>query len=235
MDRVPIVFPIRFATGDIAVQTTTRELSERGVLVRCLEPPAAHTLISMKLYLPGAREPIQVEAVVRDPSTNGEEPGFWAEFVGPGDYQRARIGEVLARRERAGAVPIGAIEVKPQEDPRRAFPRYKSRFAVRFATVQDFVLEYAANISAGGVFVHTENPPPLKTVVQVEMELPGSGRAVPARGMVVHRVTKEEAEQRGTLAGVGVQFMDADDEFRRRIDAAIAHILDTDDSDNSAA
>jgi len=44
--------------------------------------------------------------------------------------------------------------------------------------------------------------------------------------MVVHRVTKEEAAQRGTLPGVGVQFMDADDEFRRRIDAAIAHILD---------
>ena len=98
---------------------------------------------------------------------------------------------------------------------------------MRFATVQDFVLEYAANISAGGVFVHTENPPPLKTIVQVEMELPGSSTAVPARGIVVHRVTKEDARKRGTLPGVGVQFMDADDEFRRRIDAAIAHILET--------
>jgi uncharacterized protein (TIGR02266 family) len=93
--------------------------------------------------------------------------------------------------------------------------------------VQDFVLEYAANISAGGVFVHTEDPPPLKTVVQVEMELPGGADPVPARGMIVHRVTKQEAEQRGTLAGVGVQFVDADDQFRQRIDAAIAHILDT--------
>jgi len=76
------------------------------------------------------------------------------------------------------------------------------------------------------VFVHTEDPPPLKTVVQVEMELPGGADPVPARGMIVHRVTKQEAEQRGTLAGVGVQFVDADDQFRQRIDAAIAHILD---------
>jgi Tfp pilus assembly protein PilZ len=45
--------------------------------------------------------------------------------------------------------------------------------------------------------------------------------------MIVHRVTKQEAEQRGTLAGIGVQFVDADDQFRQRIDAAIAHILDT--------
>ena len=59
------------------------------------------------------------------------------------------------------------------------------------------------------------------------MELPGSSTAVPARGIVVHRVTKEDARKRGTLPGVGVQFMDADDEFRRRIDAAIAHILET--------
>ena len=227
MDRASIVFPIRFATGDVAVQTTTRELSERGVLVRCLEPPEAGTAISMKLYLPGSREPLQIDGVVREHSRNGEDPGFWADFVGAKDYQRARLGEVLDRRKRAAdAVPIGAMVLHPHEDPRRAFPRYNARFAVRFANVQDFVLEYAANISAGGVFVHTENPPPLKSVVQVEMELPGSGAAVPARGMVVHRVTKEEAAQRGTVPGVGVQFMDADDEFRRRIDAAIAYILD---------
>jgi uncharacterized protein (TIGR02266 family) len=229
MDRAPIVFPIRFATGDVAVQTTTRELSQGGVLVRCLEPPPSGTALSMKLYLPGAREALHVEGLVREHSSGGDDPGFWAEFVGAGEYQQARIGELLARRQRAAsAVPIGAVALHPHEDPRRAFPRYNAHFAVRFATVQDFVLEYAANISAGGVFVHTENPPPLKSVVQVEMQLPGTGPAVPARGMVVHRVTKQEAEQRGTLPGVGVQFMDADDEFRRRIDAAIAHILDAD-------
>ncbi|HYY53203.1 MAG TPA: PilZ domain-containing protein [Myxococcales bacterium] len=228
MDRAPIVFPIRFAAGDTAVQTTTRELSERGVLVRCLEPPAAGTTLSMKLYLPGGREALQVDGVVREHANAGEEPGFWAEFVGAEDAHRAKIGELIARRARAAdAVPIGAVALHPNEDPRRAFPRYNVNFAVRFATVADFVLEYAANISAGGIFVHTENPPPLKTIVQVEMELPGSATAVPARGIVVHRVTKEDGSKRGTLPGVGVQFMDADDEFRGRIDAAIAHILET--------
>ena len=228
MDRASIVFPIRFAAGDTAVQTTTRELSESGVLVCCLEPPAAGTTVSMKLYLPGVREALHVDAVVREHANAGEEPGFWADFVGAGEAHRTQISELIARRTRAAdAVPIGAVALHPHEDPRRAFPRYHANFAVRFATVQDFVLEYAANISAGGVFVHTENPPPLKTIVQVEMELPGSSTAVPARGIVVHRMTKEDAKKRGTLPGVGVQFMDADDEFRRRIDAAIAHILET--------
>ena len=99
------------------------------------------------------------------------------------------------------------------EDPRRAFPRYETRFAVRFSTVQDFVLEYAANISAGGVFVHTVEPLPLKTVVSIEMQLPGSDAPVSAKGMVVHRVTAGDAAQRGTLPGMGVQFVEA----RRRV------------------
>jgi len=228
MEPASLVFPIRFATGNVAVQTTTSALSEQGVLVRCLEPPPAGTALSMKLYLPGAREVLLVDGRVRDRAAEGNEPGFWADFVGATDAHRSQIREVIARRRRAAdAKPIGAMALSPRDDGRRAFPRYNVRFAVRFATVQDFVLEYAANISAGGVFVHTENPPPLKTVVQVEMELPGGGGAVPARGLVVHRVTKQEAQQRGTVPGVGVQFMDADDEFRRRIDAAISHILET--------
>ena len=227
MDRAPLVFPIRFAADDRAVQTTTRELSDRGVLVRCLEPPALGTALDIRLYLPGAKQAVQLAGVVREHSKDGE-PGFWADFVDAGQAQLTQIGDVLARRERASAaVPIGVIALHPQADPRRSFPRFNARFAVRFATVQDFVLEYAANISAGGVFVQTDNPPPLKSVVQVEMELPGGGAAVPARGMVVHRVTKQEAQARGTLAGVGVQFMDANDSFRQRIDAAIAHILET--------
>ena len=227
MERIPLVLPVRFAAGDTAVQTTTRELSDRGVLVRCLEPPPAGTVLEMRFYLPGAKQAVRVTGVVREHST-GDEPGFWADFVDLGDGERTQILDVVARRECASAsVPIGVIALHPSADPRRSFPRFNARFAVRFATVQDFVLEYAANISAGGVFVQTENPPPLNTVVQVEMELPGSSRSVPARAMVVHRVTKEEAKRRGTLAGMGVQFMDASDEFRSRIDSAIAHILET--------
>jgi uncharacterized protein (TIGR02266 family) len=227
MDRAPIVFPVRFATRNVAVQTTTRGLDAKGVLIRCLESPSVGTPVQVKLYLPGSRDGVQVEAVVRETAPADSEPGFWAEFTGLRDEERSQIVEAVARRQRAAdAVPIGAVAVQPSgEDPRRAFPRYPASFPVRFATVQDFVLEYAANISAGGVFVHTQDPPPLKTVVRIQMELPGTGEPVPARGMIVHRVTPQEAQQRGTLPGMGVQFLDGDDQFRDRINAAIDNIL----------
>jgi uncharacterized protein (TIGR02266 family) len=234
MNRVPIVFPIRFATATAAVQTTTRELARDGVVIRCLEPPALGAAVRLKLYLPGNRDASQASGVVREVAGRGTEPGFWAHFVEVGSYERARIEETIARRERASqSTPIGAVAVQPEDledldegdDPRRAFRRYETRFAVRFSTVQDFVLEYAANISAGGVFVHTPEPPPLKAVVSIEMQLPGSDAPVPAKGIVVHRVTADEAAQRGTLPGMGVQFAEASDEFRESIDAAIEHIL----------
>ncbi|HZX97619.1 MAG TPA: TIGR02266 family protein [Myxococcales bacterium] len=224
--RVPVVFPIRFAAGNVATQTTTRELSREGVFIRCLEPPPARTAVRLKLYLPGTRECVQALAVVHEHAVPGMEPGFWAHFVEVGERERSLIEETIARRERAtDAKPIGAVSLQPEDDPRRAFPRYQTRFAVRFSTVQDFVLEYAANISAGGVFVHTEQPPPLKTVVSIEMQLPGSDMPVPAKGIVVHVISKEEAARRGALPGMGVQFAEANDEFRSRIDAAITHIL----------
>jgi len=234
--RAPLVFPIRFAAGSMVVQTTTRELSRDGVYVRCLKPPPEGAEIKLKLYLPGTRAGLEAVATVSEVTPSGKEQGFWAEFTHMAEEDRSAIAAVLERRARAAeATPIGAMAlqpyppmppaIKPEEDPRRAFPRYQARFAVRFATVQDFVLEYAANISAGGIFVCSEDPPEMDAVVKVEMELPGGGPPVQASGVVVHRVTKEQAQQRGTMAGIGVQFVDSDDEFRVRMDAAIEYIL----------
>jgi uncharacterized protein (TIGR02266 family) len=228
--HAPIVFPIRVAFGKSVVQTTTRELSADGVFVCSLRPPKPGTRISLKLYLPGAPQVEEASAVVRE-WRSAPDSGYWAEFDAPPQSLRDRITALLERRARAAGsgppAPIAAVslERKPLDDPRRAFPRVEARFAVRFGNVQDFVLEYAANISAGGVFVHSENPPALHAVVTVAMELPDGGKPVEAKGLVVHRVTPEEAKVRNTPSGAGVQFVDASDEFRERIDRAIEFIL----------
>ena len=226
----PIVFPIRVAAGQSVVQTTTRELSADGVFVCSLRPPKPGTRISLKLYLPGGSQPEEASAVVGE-WRSAPDSGYWAEFERPTQALQDRIASLLERRARAAVsgppAPIGAVPLaqKPLDDPRRAFPRVEARFAVRFGNVQDFVLEYAANISAGGVFIQSENPPQLHSVVTVTMELPDGGKPVEAKGLVVHRVPLEEAKVRKTPPGAGVQFLDASDEFRERIDRAIEFIL----------
>ncbi|MFL5311692.1 MAG: TIGR02266 family protein [Myxococcales bacterium] len=229
--RAPIVFPIRVAAGATVVQTTTREVSADGVFVCSLRPPKPGSQVALKLYLPGSPQAEEATAVVRE-WRSAPEGGYWAEFVEPSQPLRERIASLLQRRERAAAsgppTPTGggmSLARKPLDDPRRAFPRVETRFGVRFGNVQDFVLEYAANISAGGVFVQTENPPELHSVVTVTMELPDGGEPVEAKGVVVHRVSPQDAKVRKTPPGAGVQFVDASDEFRERIDRAIEFIL----------
>jgi uncharacterized protein (TIGR02266 family) len=228
MESYAIVFPIRFAWEGQAVQTTTQRLARDGVFIRCLSSPPVGSSIRMKLYLPGEPLAEELDGTVREASTAAKDSGFWVEFTRVSEAAQSRIGALLERKERASSsTPIGALTLQPApaDDPRRTFPRYPARFAVRLSNVQDFVLEYAANISAGGVFVETAVPPEMDAVIGISMELPGGGAPVEAKAVVVHRVTTAEAKARGVPAGVGVQFVGADDKFRERIDKAIETIL----------
>jgi len=234
--RVPVVFPVRFEASGEAVQTTTREVGVEGVFVRSQKSPAEDTTLSLRLYLPGNVEPDEVRARV---VALRPEPdcGFWAEFVDPPAEVIDHIKLLLTRRARAAkggpGTPLAALQLKaapspapaPAVEARRAFPRHAARFQVGFSSNKEFVLEYAENISAGGVFVHTEQPPELDTIVTVSLHLPGNDVPVEAKGVIVHRVSKEEAAEPGKSPGMGVQFLDSSDEFREAIDRAIEHIL----------
>jgi uncharacterized protein (TIGR02266 family) len=124
------------------------------------------------------------------------------------------------------AAPLSAVPAGFQPEPapartsdRRAAPRIESDrpVPVHFATVEEFILEYAANISAGGVFIRSSAPPPLETRVQVRLELPDGGPPAEATGLVVHRLTVEQAGPRRE-AGAGVRFLHPDSAFTERIE-----------------
>ncbi|MFL5409386.1 MAG: TIGR02266 family protein [Myxococcales bacterium] len=237
-ERVPVVFPVRFEASGEPVQTTTREVGVEGVFVRSQKSPAEGTALSLRLYLPGNVEPDEVRArvVALRPEPGG---GFWAEFVDPPAEVIDCIKLLLARRARAAqgapGKPVAALRLKaapaaaraPTVEARRAFQRHPARFQVGFSSNKAFVVEYAENISAGGVFVHTEQPPQMDTIVTVSLHLPGNDVPVEAKAVVVHRVSKEEAGKGGKSPGMGVQFVDSSDEFREAIDRAIEHILKT--------
>jgi len=70
----------------------------------------------------------------------------------------------------------------------------------------------ALNLSASGVFVETETRP-AQPGVQVTLELP-DGKHRGSAGIVLHRLLPD-----GAAGGAGVQFTEADDAFRARLDA----------------
>ena len=202
MPSASYVFPVRYVSEGVAVQTTSRELSPLGIMVRSLAPPQVGARVSMALYLPNTAIPeVAIGRVSRSRSGAPGESGFWADFIVVDPQARMRISSLLADSDE-------------HDTQHRTFPRHAVKLEVKFRTASEFVQQHAVNLSRGGIFIAMADPPQVESAVEVEVTLPDGGPAVSTAGIVVHRQTAAP----GRVAGVGVQFVDASDAFRERLD-----------------
>lgn len=210
MPPASFVFPVRYVSEGIAVQTTSRELSALGIAVRSLAPPQVGARVSMALYLPNSSIPeVAIGRVAKARSGSPADSGFWADFIVVDPQARMRISNLISDAE--------------QREPsqKRAFQRLAVKLSVRFRTASEFVQEHATNLSRGGIFIRTDDPPAVNSVVEVELHLPDGGPPVTSAGVVVH----SQEPNSGKVAGAGVQFVDASDPFRERIDNYMDSLL----------
>ncbi len=66
--RKVMAFPVRFVSQGQSVQTTSRDLDEGSVFVRCVEPPEIGERVALRLYLAGMAAGASIEARVEDAS-----------------------------------------------------------------------------------------------------------------------------------------------------------------------
>ena len=207
-----MVFPVRFVTHNQSVQSTSRDLDESSVFVRCVEPPEAGERVVVRLYLPGMAAGESLQAIVREPVNDGREAGFRAEFTDltPENLEHLRLA--LA----AGAAAQAILPETPARagENRRLLPRYLDRFRVTVVTGQHNAQRESLNLSASGLFIQTDTPPAIDQIVQVVLELPDGQPPAEVQGIVLHRVLPGKGEP----AGAGVQFIGAGDDFRTRLD-----------------
>jgi uncharacterized protein (TIGR02266 family) len=90
----------------------------------------------------------------------------------------------------------------------RRYPA-KQDLLVQCDTWSDFAQLYASDVSQGGMFIVTVDPPPIFSEIQIVMHLP-EGHEITLRGRIVHVIDSEQAARDGRSAGVGVQFIDLD-------------------------
>jgi hypothetical protein len=208
--RKAMAFPVRFVTKGQSVQTTSRDLDEGSVFVRCVEPPEEGERVVLRLYLPGIAAGDPIQAVVRERLAEGREAGFRAVFQ---DLSSITLGQIRVALETGAATATAGPEARAHAgENRRLLPRYLDRFHV--LTGQHRERQDALNLSASGLFIETETPPPLDEIVQVILELPDGQPPAEAQAIVLRRVLPGGAEP----AGAGVQFIGADDAFRARLD-----------------
>ncbi len=78
---------------------------------------------------------------------------------------------------------------------------------------------WMTDISKGGLFVATDDPPGLRQRVEVRLETPDGALKLFAE--VVHILSPDDAERFGTSAGVGLQFIDLDPDCRNAIESYV--------------
>src|SRR5260370_27427024 len=208
--RKVMAFPVRFVSEGQSVQTTSRDLDEESVFVRCVEPPEIGERVVLRLYLPGIAAGDPLEARVEEAASDG----FRARFVAPDAEVRKHVRAAL----RAGAPSAAAlVEPLPHEgENRRYLPRYLDRFRVTLTMGKHKAQRQALNLSASGLFIETDTPPEVDQIVQVILDLPDGKPPAEAQAIVLHRVLPGQA----ATPGAGVQFIAADDAFPGRLDAS---------------
>ncbi|WPB79397.1 TIGR02266 family protein [Archangium violaceum] len=90
------------------------------------------------------------------------------------------------------------------------------RIRLPYATEEDFVEKYGANVARGGLFIATRSPKPEGTGLAFELVLADGGRLLRGEGLVV----KSQAE--GPRAGMTVRFVRLDAYSKALIDRILA-------------
>jgi uncharacterized protein (TIGR02266 family) len=105
-------------------------------------------------------------------------------------------------------------------DEQRLEPRAESEIRIEYRSVDNFVADYALNISKGGLFIQTEHPLPRGTRVRLVFSLPDLPVIFDLSGVVqwINRAGSEEP------CGMGIQFLNLDEKIRQRIEKHIKSI-----------
>jgi uncharacterized protein (TIGR02266 family) len=233
---LPLVVPVRFSGGGLSMQTTSSRIGSEGVFVRCLVSPKEGARVMIALTLPGSARPLEAAGTVTERAQGnapGKETGFWVRFEALSKEAQAALDALLRDRGIGSPPPPASGASQPAPRPPagpvrtpRGFPRVQTRLQVGWSSPREFLVAYSENISRGGIFVATQNPPPVHEMVELLLELPDGQAPAKTNAEVVQCVTAEQAQATGKTAGAGLQFIGGDEDFRRRVDACIEHLLD---------
>ena len=106
------------------------------------------------------------------------------------------------------------------EGERRRSQRADCVVRVDYKTVDELFSEFARNINEGGLFVETEAPPGVGSVVALEFKIPGSPEPIQVMG----RVVRTSEGERGETPGMGIEFENLDDQSRDLINGLVRNL-----------
>jgi len=103
---------------------------------------------------------------------------------------------------------------------RRHSERENIKIPVDYSAVDAFFSEFTTNINEGGMFIETESPAALDSVVQLQVRLPDLERPIKLGGRVAW-ISDGKAD---SPPGMGIEFQDLTPELRRTINDLVRRL-----------
>lgn len=172
---------------------------------------------------------VPVSAIHGDPPPARDDDPDAAIDVADAEIELLDDDDLLEEEEPATLEPVehGFAPTRPSTpEVLRKDRRYRLEqpIRVKYERWDQFIDLYTKDISRGGVFVQTTDPPPLHTKVTLRMALPGGGvRELKVLGEVVHVVGPETSTSTGMPAGFGLQFVNVTPDRRRLLELVVEH------------
>ena len=109
-------------------------------------------------------------------------------------------------------------EKSPQD--RRKYPLVPLSLLIqyRFDTLEDFLAEYSTDISMGGMFIRTDQPREVGSLIYLQFYLRDGAKLIEGLGRVV-RVAEPDADNAGY--GMGIEFVNFDSESMKLIEQIV--------------
>ncbi len=89
-----------------------------------------------------------------------------------------------------------------------------------FATPEEFLAKYGANLTRGGIYLRSKTVKPPGTPVTLDLKLSTGARIIYASA-VVHFVTGQQGQG---ISGMGLRFLTLDPETKRFLDSALGQL-----------
>jgi uncharacterized protein (TIGR02266 family) len=100
---------------------------------------------------------------------------------------------------------------------RRRSERLSLKIPVDYSAVDAFFTEFSTNINEGGIFIESESPSAIGSLVQLQFRLPGRDEPLTVSG----RVTWLSDGKGEAPEGIGVEFLELTPEIREAINDVV--------------
>ncbi|MGC4113561.1 MAG: TIGR02266 family protein [Myxococcales bacterium] len=105
---------------------------------------------------------------------------------------------------------------------KRKSERLENELPVAYRSVDGFITDWVTNISKGGLFINSRQPLPQGTTVRLIIQLPDAPFPFDLTGRVVRVIESDNAG--GEPPGMGVEFVDIDEDKRARIEKFVERL-----------